>query len=102
MVMTMATPIPAESFATHSQVPDLDAPLIEQSGLILFALLLTPPRMFAVSEQAHNGEPKNYCGHSLLLRLATGPKRNWYSAEVLNEQTMLCCLGTSRSGPLLT
>src|SRR4051794_37553657 len=21
-----------------------------------------------------------YCGHSLLLRLATGPKRNWYSA----------------------
>src|SRR2546426_368335 len=43
-----------------------------------------------------------YCGHSLLLRLTIGPKRSWYSLDVMNEQTIACCLGTSRNGAPLT
>jgi hypothetical protein len=31
-----------------------------------------------------------YCGHSPLSRVDVGPNRNWYSAEVIKEQTMAC------------
>ncbi len=42
-----------------------------------------------------------YCGHSPFVRLTTGLSLSWYSAEVMNEQTIACCFGTSRIGARL-
>src|SRR5262245_41159673 len=43
-----------------------------------------------------------YCGHSTFECVTTELKRCWYSADVMNEQTIACCVLPSRNGPRFT
>src|SRR5687768_16546490 len=43
-----------------------------------------------------------YGMHSTLVRGALSPKRNWYSSDVMNAQTMAFCFEASRGGAVLT
>src|SRR5213079_2416838 len=72
----------------------------DKTDLKVFCLIRDYPRSSAASISSFL--PPDHCGHSLLLRLTTGPKRNWYSAEVMNEHTIACCFGTSRSAAPFT
>src|SRR5215468_6952496 len=57
--------------------------------------------LLALRRPVH-GEQTVFCGHSPLVCVTTGLNRCWYSADVINEQTIAFCAPALRIGHLFT